>query len=167
MPRKSRIFWPVAFCLLFADCATKRIAVERLGATPEVPHDVIGSALRFTLAYNQGTAFGFLPGPVARAGVILFTGVAIAVLLRLYRRASAGDGALALALALTTGGALGNLADRLMSPRGVVDFIDAGAGPVRFWIFNVADVGVTCGAALLVYLFWRRADAVRAEPSSR
>ena len=75
MPRKSRVFWPVALCLLLADCASKRLVVEHLG--PSTPHDVLGSALRFTLAYNQGTAFGFLPGPASRVAVrtrVLITG---------------------------------------------------------------------------------------------
>ena len=60
------------------------------------------------------------------------------------------------ALGLIIGGALGNLTDRLRSPRGVVDFIDMGLGDYRFWTFNVADVGVTAGAALLLYLLLRR-----------
>ena len=49
-----------------------------------------------------------------------------------------------------SGGALGNLVDRLRHPNGVVDFIDIGLGDVRFWIFNVADMGVTFGAIMLI-----------------
>jgi signal peptidase II len=155
MPRKSRVFWPVALCLLLADCASKRLVVEHLG--PSMPHDVLGSTLRFTLAYNQGTVFGFLPGPASRVAVIALTTAALVVLLRMYRHAPAGDRASALALGLIVGGALGNLADRVRSAAGVVDFIDAGAGASRFWIFNVADVGVTVGAVLLALVYLRRA----------
>lgn len=46
-------------------------------------------------------------------------------------------------LALVAGGAMGNLIDRLRSPRGVVDFIDVGIGDARFWTFNVADAEET------------------------
>ena len=53
------------------------------------------------------------------------------------------------------GGALGNLLDRIRSPRGVVDFIDLGIGDARFYTFNVADVGVTLGAILLAVVLWR------------
>jgi signal peptidase II len=35
---------------------------------------------------------------------------------------------------------------------GVVDFIDVGIGSARFWTFNVADMGVTCGAVLLAII---------------
>ena len=59
-------------------------------------------------------------------------------------------------LALIAGGALGNLLDRLRSVRGVVDFIDVGIGDSRFWTFNVADSGVTCGAILLMLVLWSR-----------
>jgi signal peptidase II len=65
------------------------------------------------------------------------------------------------ALALVTGGAVGNLLDRLRSPRGVVDFIDIGVGDIRFWTFNVADVGVSIGAVLLAVVLLQQ-EAERA-----
>jgi lipoprotein signal peptidase len=37
-----------------------------------------------------------------------------------------------------------------------VDFIDIGVGGWRFWTFNLADLGVTCGAILLALLLLRR-----------
>jgi signal peptidase II len=37
-----------------------------------------------------------------------------------------------------------------------VDFIDIGVGDVRFWTFNLADVGLTVGAVILAVLLWRR-----------
>src|ERR1051325_7382530 len=45
---------------------------------------------------------------------------------------------------------LGNLVDRLRSSAGVVDFIDIGVRSVRFWTFNLADMGITTGAVLLL-----------------
>ncbi len=50
---------------------------------------------------------------------------------------------------------MGNLLDRLRSPRGIIDFIDVGIGDARFWTFNVADVGVSIGAVLLAMVLWR------------
>ena len=80
-------------------------------------------------------------------------------------RTSAGDRLAAAGLALIASGALGNLLDRLRSPRGVVDFIDVGIGDLRFWTFNVADVGITCGAVLLVLALQRAQDGEAAAPS--
>ncbi|MSX96337.1 MAG: signal peptidase II, partial [Actinobacteria bacterium] len=58
----------------------------------------------------------------------------------------------AVALGMIVGGALGNVLDRAFRGDagffhgGVIDFID-----FQWWpVFNVADIGVVCGAALLV-----------------
>ena len=41
-----------------------------------------------------------------------------------------------------------------------------GVGGWRFWTFNLADVGVTCGAILLALLLLRRRDVpAQAEPA--
>ena len=89
---------------------------------------------------------------------------ALLILGQLYRRTSPGDGLAAAGLALIASGALGNLLDRLRSPRGVVDFIDVGIGDLRFWTFNVADVGITCGAILLVLALQRAQEGETAAP---
>jgi signal peptidase II len=74
----------------------------------------------------------------------------------MYRSADTRDAWQALALGLIAGGALGNLMDRIRSPRGVVDFIDIGTESWRFWTFNVADSGVFTGAVLLALILMRR-----------
>ena len=80
---------------------------------------------------------------------------ALLILALLYHRTHPGDRRRAIGVALVMGGALGNLLDRLRSPAGVVDFIDLGVASVRFWTFNLADVGITVGAVLLVFVFGR------------
>ena len=52
-------------------------------------------------------------------------------------------------LALVIGGATGNLIDRV-SEGYVVDFVDFYWRSWHFWAFNVADAGITIGAALLI-----------------
>lgn len=153
--RKARAFWPLFSVLLLTDCATKRLAESHL-LPVHSPREVVGDVLRFTLAYNPGAAFGFSVGPASRW---FFTVVALAMtalFFHWYFRADAQDRGFAVALALVAGGALGNLLDRLRSPRGVVDFIDIGLGDVRFWTFNVADAALTVGALLLATILWRR-----------
>lgn len=36
-----------------------------------------------------------------------------------------------------------------------MDFIDVGVANVRFWTFNVADMGITIGAILLLFALGR------------
>ncbi|MGQ0766630.1 MAG: signal peptidase II [Gemmatimonadota bacterium] len=155
MPPKSRAFWPLAFLLLLADCASKRLAVEHLDGEP-APLEVVGEALRFTLTYNPGAAFSFSLGDHSRLIFSVLAICVIAVLVRMYRDLEPADHAMGASLGLVVGGAFGNLLDRLRSERGVVDFIDLGVAGYRFWTFNIADIGVTTGAVLLLVLMFRR-----------
>jgi signal peptidase II len=151
---RLRIALPVAFVLATVDCSTKELAVNLL-APIHVPHPIIGELLRFTLEFNSQAAMSL---PVGRFGRPLLALAAVAIILGLLRMlwtAPLSARWHRLALGLLLGGAVGNLASRLTSARGVVDFIDVGFGAHRFYIFNVADVGVCCGAALLALLLWR------------
>ena len=147
--RKARIFWPLLGMLLLADCATKELAETYLD--PSVPKPVVGEFFRLTLAYNPGAAMNLSLGRFSRVGFSLAAIAVSIVLWRWYRRPDTARPGLVAALALVTGGALGNLFDRLRSPRGVVDFIDLGLGSARFWTFNIADIGVSLGAILLAW----------------
>ena len=155
--RKSALFWPLVLALVLTDCTTKRLAVEHL-TPPHVPHEVVGDWVRLTLAYNPGIAFSLHVGAYSRWVFSTLTVGALALLWQLYRRAAARDVRRVVAVGLLWGGAFGNLLDRLRSERGVVDFIDIGAGSLRFWTFNVADVAVTVGATLLALTLWREED---------
>ena len=133
------------------------------------PHDVLGEVLRFTLTYNPGAAFGMHLGEWSRGIFMALTLTILGFLYRLYRGTPPSDRWLRLSVLLVMGGALGNFIDRVRSPDGVVDFIDAGWGDWRFWTFNVADMAVSVGAALLVLILWRQdaaqhARAAAAEP---
>lgn len=98
-------------------------------------------------------------GPGARWLLIAASAAAVVFLVAWLWHIPVSATPFRLAVGLVLGGAVGNLADRLFSPRGVVDFIDLGWHGYRFWTFNIADVGITVGAALLVLSLWRRDPA--------
>lgn len=154
---KSRWFWPLAALLFLADCTSKRMVVDELGGAEHIPREVIGNALRFNLTYNPGIAFSLHLGDYSRVVFSVVAVVVLAVLMRMYFEAHAHDRMMGAALGLIVGGAFGNLYDRLRWARGVVDFIDVGLGDVRFWVFNLADAGVSVGAVLLLYVMLHRA----------
>jgi len=52
-------------------------------------------------------------------------------------------------------GGISNLIDRILWGS-VVDFMSVGVGPLRTGIFNVADVAVMIGIALIAPRTWRR-----------
>lgn len=148
------VFWPVAVLVLVADVLTKLMALNAL-QPPGFPHRVFGDTVRFTLLYNPGAAFGLHLGPWSRWIFLALTAVVLRVLWHLYRKTRDRDNLRTFALALVISGAVGNAIDRLRWAEGVVDFIDIGVGATRWPTFNVADIGVTCGAALLAWVLWR------------
>jgi signal peptidase II len=158
---KAKWFWPLAIALLVADCATKRAVESSLELG--VPKPVVGETVRFTLSYNTNAAMGFqLGGDKRRLVLSAMTVAALIVLGVLYHRTRPADRLRVIGVALVAGGALGNLVDRMRSSAGVVDFIDVGVSNVRFWTFNVADMGITIGAILLMLALGRWGGAARA-----
>ncbi len=162
---KARRFWLPFLLVLLADCGTKRAAETHL-VPANVPHEFLGELVRLTLAYNPGAAMSISLGVHSRLGFSMLAICALVILGHMYRQTSPGDHLAAAGLALIASGALGNLLDRLRSPRGVVDFIDVGIGDLRFWTFNVADLSITCGAVLLLIAFIRAGDSQAAPVQS-
>ena len=94
---------------------------------------------------NRGVAFG-LAGDISPVLIGVTLILLIALLTFLASRARAGI-AIWLPAGLLIGGALGNLADRVRDGA-VTDFID-----LPLWAtFNLADVAIVAGVALLVLL---------------
>ena len=117
--------------IVLVDQFTKILAVDHLSPA-YVPHPVIGDAVRLTLVYNPGAAFGLHLGPWSRWIFTALTAVALVVLWRMYRSSGSQERVKATALAMVSGGAIGNLVDRLRSSRGVVDFLDVGVAAWRW-----------------------------------
>ena len=159
--RKAAIFWPSLTIIVLSDIVTKYLA-HTLIAPYRPPREIVGDAVRLTLAYNPGAAFGLHVGPFSRWVFLVLTVVALWVLARLYRETALSDRTRAFALGLVCGGALGNLINRIWSSAGVVDFIDVGVGHVRWPTFNIADIGVSVGAFLLAWVLWKE-DQPRGE----
>ncbi|MSR01863.1 MAG: signal peptidase II [Gemmatimonadetes bacterium] len=163
-----RAFWPLALVWVVADYATKRWAESTL--TPYGPVNVLGEWFRWRLAYNPGAAFSLSLGPYSRWIFMVIAAVAVVGIAWKARDADWNDRLRQIAAALVVGGAAGNLIDRIRGAAGVVDFIDVGIGMTRWPTFNVADMGVSCGAVALAISFWledaRKAKEAAVTPSS-
>jgi signal peptidase II len=110
--------------------------------------------IRLVNVRNTGVAFSSLQGAGALIGVIV--AIALGALLWYFAR-NAGRPLIWLPTGMLLGGALGNVIDRIREGA-VVDFIKA----VEFWpAFNVADISVTLGVILLLWVMERRDAAHR------
>jgi signal peptidase II len=129
----------VASVVLALDQITKQIVIGMVDRGD--PHEII---FGFELANvrNKGVAFGLLAE--GEVPVLLITLGALALLLT-YFAFHAHAPSLWLAVGLLCGGAVGNLVDRLRI-NAVSDFLDPPLWPA----FNLADVAIVAGVALLV-----------------
>jgi signal peptidase II len=105
---------------------------------------------RFRLIYNTGSAFSLGEGIGRWLGIL----IAFVVVGVLWYARTLPDRRARFLLGMIVGGAIGNLIDRIFRADdgflsgGVVDFID-----FQWWpVFNIADIGVVCGAIGLAVL---------------
>lgn len=152
-PGKPWLLALVSGSVLVLDRVTKRWVVENLTLHEIVP--VWGDVFRLTYTHNFGAAFGINVGQYSRVFFLTLAIVALGVLMYLYVHTPRDRRLRLWSLALVTGGAVGNIIDRIRYRAGVVDFLDVGVGSLRWPVFNAADMAVSIGAVLLMITFYR------------
>jgi signal peptidase II len=140
------------------DRVTKHYAMAALAGAPS--QSFLSDTVRLDYHENSG---GFLSAgatwrPELRAGVFQFGNAVflVATSLIALRRRWTRAGAVGLILFLA--GGYSNLIDRVVLGS-VIDFLNVGVGSWRTGIFNVADVAIMAGVALLLI------ESYRARPS--
>lgn len=142
--------------LVGCDHATKWLAVSELRGQP--PRPLVSGVLDLRYTENRDVGFSLLRAvPEGVRKPMIFTGVGIGLLVlgALWWQRRAAPFPEHVAYSLLLAGGLGNLSDRLL--RGyVVDFVY-----LHYWpVFNMADVFLVAGAALVI-LAGRRAPDPR------
>lgn len=142
-----RYLW-IAVVVLVLDQLTKVAAADYFAHQMEVR---LAPFLSLVLVHNTGAAFGFLSSASGWQNIffIVLATIACGAILWMTWRLEVKDWFLAVALMLIFGGALGNVADRLMYGY-VIDFIDIHYQTWHWPAFNVADSAITLGALLLL-----------------
>lgn len=139
---RRRAAWITALVVLVLDQASKAWALSALSGTSSSP--LLPGLLRLRLVFNTGAAFSLFTGSTkALALVSLVVAIGLGVWIQrqtsLRRWQWLGVGAL-------LGGALGNGLDRWRLGW-VVDFLEL--VPVRFPVFNLADVAINVAVICL------------------
>jgi len=145
-----RFHFVIALLVVFLDRVTKIAVAKNISLHDGI--QVIPGFFRLTHVENRGAAFGLFADSPAQwkiAMLVLFSIVALVVVLALLWRNSHAMTSTGIGLALILGGAIGNLWDRLLNGR-VVDFLLFYIGQYQWPAFNVADSAIVCGAGLLV-----------------
>lgn len=185
-------FGIVAGASLLADVTTKawaEIVLSKRIYSMEPGIVLIKKHLTFTLAYNEGGAWGLFANAsdaIRRPFFFAVSVLAVLFIVSLYSKLVKGQHSLTWGLPFVLGGALGNLSDRV-TRNSVIDFIDYRAdwvlsmnqgiakalklvgknwGLTDHWpTFNIADVAICIGVGLMaVDMFTSRRGPERREP---
>lgn len=134
-----------ALCVavLVLDQVAKAVVEDHLVPAQHVDLGPLG----LTLAHNQGVAFGLASG--GGAALVALTAAALIFVGVLFARNPTRPW-MWVAVGLLAGGALGNLADRIRADA-VTDYVAIGSWPP----FNLADVAITVGVAILALSYLR------------
>jgi signal peptidase II len=127
-----------------AGCTTAELAAHRCRG---IPQPVISGYWEWELAANDGIAFSSFRGK--RIVLSLLAVAALVMIGVMAARTRPEERIKRWALALIFGGALGNLFDRVLEGA-VIDFVRWRVDDHRWPIFNVADVALVIGVALLL-----------------
>lgn len=138
LPTRAALIALVVAAVVGADQATKTWALHHFA---DAPRHLVWT-LQLVVQFNSGIAFSQATGATS-----IVTVIALGVLVGLLIVARRTTGMFtAVILGLIMGGAVGNLADRLVRHHGgaVIDWID-----LRWWpVFNVADAALSIGVVL-------------------
>lgn len=148
--KSSSSLWPwlgIALVVILLDQFTKTLILGYYQLGQGTP---VTSFFNIVRVHNTGAAFSFLAGASGwQRWFFIGLGVAAAVFIVFMLKRHGGQRLFAWALALILGGALGNVIDRALHGY-VVDFFDFHFGGRHFPAFNIADCGISVGAALLI-----------------
>jgi len=120
---------------------------------------VLQNYFNITHLRNRGGAFGIFPRQ--QYLFVLLSFVTIAAIAYFYWGYTPKRHTCKIAVGLVLGGALGNLLDRMVFDRGgcVTDWLDLYWGSHHWPAFNIADMAISVGVFMLLYILIVRAEA--------
>ena len=165
--RRWALFGGVAAVVVLLDQLTKTwVDANFIRAADGGSSELIGDLVRISKVYNDGAIFGFLDASATLMAVLTVL-VVVAVVWYEWRHGSGLGPLVTVGLGLLTGGAIGNLIDRVRFGH-VIDFVDMGLGDMRWYAWNISDAAVFLGivALFVAALLGDRAPGARTGPSA-
>lgn len=165
MARRLLAWAGIILAVVAADQFTKWLAVDLLAGRPV---NLIPGFADLVLVYNKGAAFSLLSDHAHGRWILVgLNCAALAVAGWLVARGSSGRRrGMRLCISLISGGAVGNLIDRLRLGQ-VVDFVYLHVGDYYWPAFNLADAAISLGGVVLAVLLWRQADSGPAKSGAK
>ena len=143
--------WNILFVLvIFAADRISKIAIISSTQSQQKQEIIVNSFLNLNLIWNYGIAFGLFSFEqefyynLLTALIVLITIIILWMIVKTKRLEK-------VCFMMIFGGSLGNIFDRLYY-RSVPDFIDIHVNNFHWFIFNVADIFISLGVIILIYL---------------
>lgn len=171
-PRPILVFLAITLTVLASDLTLKWWSFKNIEDHESV--QLVRHVLDLKLTRNHGAVFGM--GQGGRTVFVLITLVAIAVIGVIFWRSRSNQRMLHIALALILAGAIGNLFDRIAygAVRDMLYLLPGtdlpfgwhwpgGSRELYPWIFNIADVALCLGVALIMLTMARNKPATHSQ----
>ena len=147
MLKKNIFYFIIVFVVFLIDRISKILIVNY---SEEIRNNEIYQSkfLNFQLIWNEGIAFGLLSFEndfIYHSISLLITLIILILIIMLIKSKNVEK----IGFALISGGAIGNLFDRIMF-KSVPDFIDFHVNNFHWFIFNIADIFITIGVLWLI-----------------
>ncbi len=137
----------ISFALISCDQVTKKVAKSHL--MDQEPASYFHDTFRLEYVENTGAALSLGAGLPKPYNFVLLSIIPLLFLLALFVYAIININEFnltrLLAFSLIFAGGIGNIIDRILHDRHVIDFMNLGIQNLRTGIFNVADVCITAG----------------------
>ena len=146
LTKRNKLLYLITLIVLIGgDQFTKHLVSSsmQLGQSQEI----IDNLFYFTYAHNTGVAWGMLAGHLWLFIVVAL--VSAVLMIVFFKRTRKEEILTRFGLILTFAGMIGNLIDRMVLGY-VRDFIDVIIFNYNFPIFNIADMAVVIGVALII-----------------
>ncbi len=149
MIKKNFIYIIFILIIFFLDRISKFAIIHQTEKYGSIIYR-INDFLNFELIWNQGIAFGMfsLSNHIYYNLLTLIIGVITFIILIFIIKTVGSE---KYGFMMIFGGSLGNIFDRIYYSS-VPDFIDIHYNNFHWFIFNVADIFITAGVLLLIYL---------------
>ena len=161
MKKKSLVVLISLLMLIVFDQIIKYLIVKNFSIGEE--KILMDNFLKFIYIRNTGAAFGILSG-----NIVFLIGISLLLIFYIVKemKKNIDNNLSLLSFSLILGGAIGNLIDRIF--RGyVVDFISFTLFKREMPIFNVADMYITIGVILLIYIVLKEGKYERVSSRKR
>ena len=141
-------FVTITSVIIFVDFLSKKWMLLSLFETPK--QIIITSFFNLTPVWNNGISFGLMssqPGVIRVIVPILAILFVVYLICQLHMQKPLQQ----IGSAIISGGAIGNVIDRILYGR-VVDFFDFHIAGYHWPAFNIADVAICAGVAIWIYV---------------